>query len=109
MGPKCLSKKLNKRASRYRINKIGTFSPRDFNLPFRTQILEVLISEEQYLALGSIQCELVKAFLGELRDLDPRYLRADVGADVVGCSVGSEEVRFRGICAGSWVGELCNA
>ena len=78
-------------------------------MPVSTDILEVLISEEEKFALGSEQSKLIEALLGKLADLDARDLGTDVGVEVLQGSV-SEEIRFRLIGTRSSIGvgkDLC--
>jgi len=67
----------------------------DGDLAFGGEVLEVLVAEDEDLALGSVECEFVQPRFGELRDLDTRDLGSKVGAEVTDFCVLIEEI---GLC-----------
>jgi hypothetical protein len=66
-------------------------------LAVRSDILEVLVPEQENLPLSSEESELVKTLLRELRELNAVDLGTEIWAEVVELHVGSEEVGFGGI------------
>lgn len=78
------------------------------NLPLGTNVLEVLVPKNKHFAFGSVERELIEAFLAELRDLDSTDFGADVRANMLDPSLGSKEM---GLCAVSFqarVDMLCS-
>ena len=63
------------------------------------QVLEVLIPEEEHLALGGIECKLVQALLRELGDLHAGDLSTEVWADMGDLGFGGEKVRLGRVSA----------
>lgn len=76
--------------------------PRNFNLTIRPDIFEILVAEEQYFPLSSIERELVKAFFAQGRYLNASDLSAKVRADVRDLGIGVQKVGLCrvGPCAG---------
>jgi hypothetical protein len=66
-----------------------------------------LVTEEEDLALGGVESELVQALLRELGKLDTANLSAEVGADVGYFRVLVQQVGLGGISAQAGIGVLC--
>ena len=71
-----------------------------------SNILEVLITEEENLPLSSEESELVKTLLGELRDLNTFDNSTEVRGDVLQRNTILEQVRLLGISTEAGVREL---
>lgn len=80
--------------------------PCDLDLPFRSKVLEILISKDEHLPLCSKQSQLVEPRIVELRNLNTGNLCANVRADVVGLDVRTEKIGFRRISVSSWIDVL---
>ena len=91
-----------------RVRSIGCPNLRgDFDLSLVAEVLEILVTEDQDLALSSVESKLVEALLRELRELDAADLSAEVGADVGDLSIGSEEVGLGGVSKETRLLGLC--
>ena len=69
----------------------------DGDLAVSSDILEVLVTEEENPPLSSEESELVETLLGELRELHTVDLGTEIWAEVTELHVGSEEVGFGGV------------
>lgn len=78
------------------------------NLPLGANVLEVLVPKDKHLAFGSVERELVKAVLAELRDLDSTDFSAEVGAKMLEPSLGRKEVGLCAIGSQARVDMLCS-
>lgn len=74
-------------------------SPSNLKLPIWIQVLEILVTEDQHLALSSKQRKLVQSLFRELRKLDAVNLSAKVRAEVARLHVGCKEVGLGWVCA----------
>jgi hypothetical protein len=74
------------------VKRRGFGVPSNFNLPFWSNILEILVSKHQYLPLGGVQGQLVQSFFRKLADLDTFDLCPKEWAYIVGLDVGLDEV-----------------
>ena len=79
---------------------------RNFDLAFRTDVLEILVPEDNHLPFCDEQRKLIQPFLAELRDLHPFNFRPYIRAEVLCGDVGCEQVRLGGVCTESWVAEF---
>ena len=101
-----------------RLQSLSDIRPNDPNvstllgqldLSIGTNVLEVLVPEKKHLALGSVECELVEAFLAELRDLDAADFSTEVGAEMLDPSLRRKEVRFGRVSSQARVNMLCTS
>ena len=81
--------------------------PCNLNLPVGTDILEVLIPEDQKLPLRNIKRKFVKSCVAQLGNLDACKFCANVRTDIVRLGTRAKEIWFGGICTGTWVGMFC--
>lgn len=73
--------------------------PYDLFLPLRREIRKVLVPEDEHLALGGVERELVEALFAQVRDLDSGDLSAKVGGEVLELGFLSEETGELGVGA----------
>jgi hypothetical protein len=75
-------------------------------LAVETEVLEVLVTEDQDLALRSVQSELVQTLLGELRELDTPDFGSKVRADMADFGVLVKEVGLGRVSSRTSIGVL---
>lgn len=76
----------------------------ELDLSVWTNIFEVLVAEDNDLALSDVKSELVQTFLRQVSELDARDLSTEIGANISGGSVGSEEMGLLRISTKAGVG-----
>ena len=83
------------------------YVPGDSDLTVSPDILEVLVTEDQDLALRSVQSEFVKTLLGKLRELNATDFSAKVWTDMADFGVLVEEVGLGWVSPEASIGVLC--
>jgi hypothetical protein len=79
---------------------------RNLNLPLGSEVLEVLVAEQEDLALGCVERKFVETVVGELGNLDTPNFCAKVRAEVLDLGVGVEEVGLGLVGKEALVGEF---
>ena len=74
------------------------YAPSDFDLPLGTNILEILVTEDQDLSLGCVEGKLVETRFAKLTDLYALDNGSQVRIQILGFSV-LEQVWFRLVSA----------
>lgn len=78
----------------------------DLNLAFGAQVLEVLVTEGNELALGDEEGEFIETLRGQLRDLDTGDDGADERGDLLDFDSILKQVWLLGVSAEARVGEF---